>query len=109
MWRLGMSLEGTTLHVGEKVSLAGGAVRAEVNFIIRDEKSKDGIAKPKRYSSGIVTAKTKTILEVRVHKCICLSSFVRRPGSLMKMERGMSRKWSMVSFIPPSYRTNRLR
>lgn len=61
MWRLGMSLEGTTLHVGEKVSLAGGAVRAEVNFIIRDEKSKDGIAKPKRYSSGIVTAKTKTI------------------------------------------------
>ncbi|WVO20164.1 vacuolar membrane-associated protein IML1 [Cryptococcus decagattii] len=61
MWRLGMSLEGTTLHVGEKVSLAGGAVRAEVNFIIRDEKSKDGIGKPKRYSSGIVTAKTKTI------------------------------------------------
>ncbi|ODN76686.1 vacuolar membrane-associated protein IML1 [Cryptococcus amylolentus CBS 6039] len=62
MWRLGMSLEGTTLHVGEKVSLAGGAVRAEVNFIIRSERDKDGtMIKPKKYSSGIVTAKTKTI------------------------------------------------
>ncbi|OCF30587.1 vacuolar membrane-associated protein IML1 [Kwoniella heveanensis BCC8398] len=62
MWRLGMSLEGMTLHVGEKVSLAGGAVRAEVNFIIRDEKdSRSGKVKGKRFSSGIVTAKTKTI------------------------------------------------
>ncbi|WVQ93412.1 hypothetical protein IAU59_000483 [Kwoniella sp. CBS 9459] len=62
MWRLGMSLEGMTLHVGEKVSLAGGAVRAEVNFIIRDEKDqKTGKVKGKRFSSGIVTAKTKTI------------------------------------------------
>ncbi|WVQ79131.1 hypothetical protein IAT38_001226 [Cryptococcus sp. DSM 104549] len=58
MWRLGMSLEGTTLHVGEKVSLAGGAVRAEVNFVIRNDKGKD---KPRKFSSGIVTAKTKTI------------------------------------------------
>ncbi|WWC68656.1 uncharacterized protein I206_102587 [Kwoniella pini CBS 10737] len=62
MWRLGMSLEGMTLHVGEKVSLAGGAVRAEVNFIIRSEKDpKTGKMRDKRYSSGIATAKTKTI------------------------------------------------
>ncbi|WWD05741.1 hypothetical protein V865_003824 [Kwoniella europaea PYCC6329] len=62
MWRLGMSLEGMTLHVGEKVSLAGGAVRAEVNFIIRSEKDpKTGKQRDKRYSSGIATAKTKTI------------------------------------------------
>ncbi|WWC87875.1 uncharacterized protein L201_002773 [Kwoniella dendrophila CBS 6074] len=62
MWRLGMSLEGMTLHVGEKVSLAGGAVRAEVNFIIRSEKDpKTGKDKDKRYSSGIATSKTKTI------------------------------------------------
>nr|ODN85129.1 vacuolar membrane-associated protein IML1 [Cryptococcus depauperatus CBS 7841] len=62
MWRLGMSLEGTTLHVGEKVSLAGGAVRAEVNFIIRSEKTKSGTEMgPRKVSSGIVTAKTKTI------------------------------------------------
>ncbi|WWC60281.1 uncharacterized protein I303_102850 [Kwoniella dejecticola CBS 10117] len=62
MWRLGMSLEGMTLHVGEKVSLAGGAVRAEVNFIIRSEKdAKTGKERDKRYSSGIATAKTKTI------------------------------------------------
>ncbi|WVW80120.1 hypothetical protein I302_102095 [Kwoniella bestiolae CBS 10118] len=62
MWRLGMSLEGMTLHVGEKVSLAGGAVRAEVNFIIRSEKDpKTGKMRDKRYSSGIATSKTKTI------------------------------------------------
>ncbi|WVR03870.1 hypothetical protein IAU60_000868 [Kwoniella sp. DSM 27419] len=62
MWRLGMSLEGMTLHVGEKVSLAGGAVRAEVNFIIRPDKDpRTGRERDKRFSSGIVTAKTKTI------------------------------------------------
>ncbi|WRT65675.1 uncharacterized protein IL334_002620 [Kwoniella shivajii] len=62
MWRLGMSLEGMTLHVGEKVSLAGGAVRAEVNFIVRNEKDpKTGRERDKRYSSGIATSKTKTI------------------------------------------------
>lgn len=60
MWRLGMSLEGTTLHVGEKVSLAGGAVRAEVNFLVRNERGMEE-SKNRRYSSGIVTAKTKTI------------------------------------------------
>jgi hypothetical protein len=52
MWRLGMSLENQTVHVGEKVVLAGGAVRADVRGIWRGKH---------RYSSGIVTAKTKTI------------------------------------------------
>ncbi|KAK8861559.1 hypothetical protein IAR55_002381 [Kwoniella newhampshirensis] len=62
MWRLGMSLEGMTLHVGEKVSLAGGAVRAEVNYIVRSEKGKNGKEdKNRKYASGIATPKTKTI------------------------------------------------
>ncbi|BEJ00902.1 hypothetical protein CcaverHIS631_0507590 [Cutaneotrichosporon cavernicola] len=52
MWRLGMSLESTTVHVGEKVTLAGGAVRADIQGIWRGRH---------RYSSGIVTSKTKTI------------------------------------------------
>ena len=52
MWRLAMSLEGTTVHVGEKLSLAGGAVRAEVQAVWRSQH---------RHSSGILTAKTKTI------------------------------------------------
>ncbi|GMK55697.1 hypothetical protein CspeluHIS016_0207530 [Cutaneotrichosporon spelunceum] len=52
MWRLGMSLENTTVHVGEKVTLAGGAVRADIQGIWRGRH---------RYSSGIVTSKTKTI------------------------------------------------
>jgi hypothetical protein len=52
MWRLGMSLENTTVHVGEKITLAGGAVRADVQAIWRGRN---------RYASGIVTAKTKTI------------------------------------------------
>jgi hypothetical protein len=56
MWRLGMSLEGTTIHVGEKVTLAGQAVRAEVKGIWRGNS---------RHSSGIVTAKTKTIYRSR--------------------------------------------
>lgn len=56
MWRLGMSLENTTVHVGEKVTLAGGAVRADVQGIWRGRH---------RYSSGIVTAKTKTIYRSR--------------------------------------------
>jgi hypothetical protein len=52
MWRLAMTMEGCTLHVGEKISLAGGAVRAEVQGIWR---------KQHRHSSGILTAKSKTI------------------------------------------------
>jgi hypothetical protein len=52
MWRLGMSLENTTVHVGEKVTLAGGAVRADIQGIWRGRH---------RYSSGIVTSMTKTI------------------------------------------------
>ncbi|KAL7422858.1 vacuolar membrane-associated protein iml1 [Cryptotrichosporon argae] len=52
MWRLGMLLEKSSVHVGEKVSLAGGAVRATVTGIHRGRH---------RYSSAIVTAKTKTI------------------------------------------------
>ncbi|ORY27432.1 hypothetical protein BCR39DRAFT_538001 [Naematelia encephala] len=52
MWRLGMSLENSTVHVGEKITLAGGAVRAEIQGVWRGQH---------RYSSGIVTAKTKTI------------------------------------------------
>lgn len=52
MWRLGMSLENTTIHVGEKITLAGGAVRADVQAIWRGRN---------RYASGIITAKTKTI------------------------------------------------
>ena len=52
MWRLAMSLEGTTVHVGERLSLAGGAVRAEVQAVWRSQH---------RHSSGILTAKTKTI------------------------------------------------
>lgn len=56
MWRIGMSLENTTVHVGEKVTLAGGAVRADVQGIYRGKH---------RYSSGIVTAKTKTIYRSR--------------------------------------------
>jgi hypothetical protein len=56
MWRLGVSLETHTIHVGERVSLAGGAVRAEIHAIWRGNV---------RYSSGIVTAKTKTIYRSR--------------------------------------------
>ncbi|EIW66543.1 hypothetical protein TREMEDRAFT_35030 [Tremella mesenterica DSM 1558] len=56
MWRLGMSLENSTIHVGEKVSLAGGAVRADIQGIWRGKN---------RYSSGIVTPKTKTIYRSR--------------------------------------------
>ena len=56
MWRLGMSLEGQTLHVGEKVSLAGGAIRADVEGIWRGKN---------RFASGIVTNKTKTIFRSR--------------------------------------------
>lgn len=56
MWRLGMSLENTTVHVGDKVTLAGGAVRADVQGVWRGRH---------RYSSGIVTAKTKTIFRSR--------------------------------------------
>ena len=52
MWRLAMTMEGSTLHVGERISLAGGAVRAEVQGIWR---------KQHRHSSGILTAKSKTI------------------------------------------------
>ena len=52
MWRLGMLLETQTVHVGERISLAGGAVRAEVHAIWRGGE---------RFSSGIVTSKTKTI------------------------------------------------
>lgn len=52
MWRLGMSLENTTVHVGEKVTLAGGAVRADVQGVWRGRH---------QYSSGILTSKTKTI------------------------------------------------
>lgn len=52
MWRIGMSMENQAVHVGEKVTLAGGAVRADVH----------GIWKGKhRRASGIVTSKTKTI------------------------------------------------
>nr|XP_031862950.1 uncharacterized protein CI109_001425 [Kwoniella shandongensis]KAA5530022.1 hypothetical protein CI109_001425 [Kwoniella shandongensis] len=62
MWRLGMSLEGMTLHVGEKVSLAGGAVKAEVNYIVRSERGRNGKEdKNRKYASGIATPKTKTI------------------------------------------------
>jgi hypothetical protein len=56
MWRLAMSLEGTTLHVGERLTLAGGAVRAEVYGIWRNSH---------RFASGILTAKTKTIYRSR--------------------------------------------
>lgn len=56
MWRLGMSLEGQTVHVGEKINLAGGAIRAEVHAIWRGGD---------RYSSGIVTSKSKTIYRSR--------------------------------------------
>ena len=56
MWRLGMSLENSTIHVGERLSLAGGAVRAEIVGIWRGER---------RYASGIFTAKTKTIYRSR--------------------------------------------
>ena len=52
MWRLGMSLEYSTVHVGEKVTLVGGAIRAEVHGIWRGGH---------RFSSGIITPKTKTI------------------------------------------------
>lgn len=56
MWRLAMSLEGLPVHVGERLSLAGGAVRAEVQAVYKARK---------RYASGIVTAKTKTIYRSR--------------------------------------------
>jgi len=56
MWRLGMSLEDSTVHVGEKISIAGGAVRAEVQGIWRG---------PHHFASGIVTAKSKTIYRSR--------------------------------------------
>lgn len=52
MWRLGMSLEQSTIHVGERINLAGGAIRAEVHAIYRNGD---------RFSSGIFTSKTKTI------------------------------------------------
>ena len=47
-----MSIENSTVHVGERISLAGGAIRAEVQGIWSG---------PHRFSSGIITAKTKTI------------------------------------------------
>lgn len=56
MWRLGMSLEGMTAYVGERIVLAGGAVRAEVCGIWRAQT---------RYASGMVTSKTKTIYRSR--------------------------------------------
>lgn len=52
MWRLGMSFENLSVHVGERITLAGGAVRAEIQGLWRGQH---------RYSSGIITAKTKTI------------------------------------------------
>jgi hypothetical protein len=52
MWRLGMSLENTTVHVGEKITLAGGAVRADVQALWKGRN---------RFASGIITSKTKTI------------------------------------------------
>jgi len=51
-----MSLEQHAVHVGEKVSLAGGAVRAEIYALWRGNI---------RYSSGIITPKTKTIYRSR--------------------------------------------
>ena len=47
-----MSLEGQTVYAGEKLSLVGGAVRAEVQGVWRGQH---------RYASGILNAKTKTI------------------------------------------------
>jgi len=55
MWRLGMSLENSTIHVGEKVQLAGGVIKADVQGLWR------GSSALHRHASGIVTAKTKTI------------------------------------------------
>jgi hypothetical protein len=55
MWRLGMSLENSTIHVGEKVQLAGGVIKADVQGLWR------GSSALHRHSSGIVTSKTKTI------------------------------------------------
>jgi len=55
MWRLGMSLENSTVHVGEKVQLAGGVIKADVQGLWRGNNG------PHRHSSGIVTSKTKTI------------------------------------------------
>ena len=56
MWRLGMSLENSTIHVGERITLCGGAVRAEIHGIWRGSH---------RYASGIFTSKTKTIYRSR--------------------------------------------
>lgn len=55
MWRLGMSLENSTIHVGEKVQLAGGVIKADVQGLWRGSNALH------RHASGIVTAKTKTI------------------------------------------------
>lgn len=55
MWRLGMSLEDSTIHVGEKVQLAGGVIKADVQGLWRGSKALH------RHASGIVTSKTKTI------------------------------------------------
>jgi hypothetical protein len=55
MWRLGMSLEHSTIHVGEKVQLAGGVIKADVQGLWR------GSNAIHRHASGIVTSKTKTI------------------------------------------------
>lgn len=55
MWRLGMSLENSTVHVGEKVSLAGGVIKADVQGLWRGSNALH------RHASGIVTSKTKTI------------------------------------------------
>ena len=56
MWRLGMSLENSTVHVGERITLCGGAVRAEIYGIWRGTH---------KYASGIFTSKTKTIYRSR--------------------------------------------
>lgn len=50
-----MSLENSTIHVGEKVSLAGGVIKADVQGLWRGDKSLH------RHSSGVFTSKTKTI------------------------------------------------
>ncbi|KAK4690095.1 SEA/GATOR complex protein SEA1/DEPDC5, partial [Tremellales sp. Uapishka_1] len=94
MWRLGMSLEGSTVHVGEKVVLAGGAVRADVKAIWRGRH---------KWSSGIVTAKTKTIFR---SKSAQVYIFVQLCQEMWEFDEDGERYYEKVvhGFLPDLFR-----
>ena len=102
MWRLGMLLETQTVHVGERISLAGGAVRAEVHAIWRGGE---------RFSSGIVTSKTKTIYrsksaQVYLFIQLCAETWQFDEDGERYYEKIVHGEWLLVALMQafcPSY------